>query len=72
MATLTQADWKKIYAKAYNDEKFRTKLETDPTGAIQEYHRAEHGKEMAAGTPIVDLSDWLKNSDEGWPPVACC
>jgi hypothetical protein len=69
---LTQADWKKIYAKAYKDAKFRSKLESDPTAAIREYHIGEHGKEMAKGAKIVDLAAWLKSSDEGFPPPACC
>jgi hypothetical protein len=69
---LAREDWKKIYAKAYKDQAFRTKLETDPTGAIKEYHLGEHGKELATGHQIMDISDWLKSSDEGFPPPACC
>jgi hypothetical protein len=69
---LTQADWKKIYAKAHKDQKFRSKLESDPTAAIREYHIGEHGKEMAKDAQIVELKEWLEKSEEGFPPPACC
>ena len=77
---LTKADWQKIYAKTYKDQDFRTKLESDPTAAIRQYHLEEHGKEMSPLDQIVDLSDWLSkkyddgngNGGEGWPPPACC
>jgi hypothetical protein len=37
---LTNADWGRIHAQAWRDEKFRHKLETDPTAAVQEYAQA--------------------------------
>jgi len=41
----TNADWGKIYAKAWTDPKFRKLLETDPTKAIKKYGR-EAGKKF--------------------------
>jgi hypothetical protein len=37
VATLTNADWGKIHAKAWTDPKFRKLLERDPTKAIKAY-----------------------------------
>ena len=35
--TLTKTDWGKIHAKAYKENDFRTRLETDPTAAVKEW-----------------------------------
>jgi hypothetical protein len=48
----TNADWGKIYAKAWTDREFRKLLETDPTKAIKKYGR-QVGKTF---TKIVRVS----------------
>jgi hypothetical protein len=39
---LTDDDWGKVHAKAWREDAFRIKLETDPTSAIQEYALQEN------------------------------
>ena len=37
MSKLTEADWGRIFAKGWSDEKFRAAYEADPRAAIKEY-----------------------------------
>jgi hypothetical protein len=72
---LSNADWGKIHARAYKDDVFRSKLETDPTGAVKEWFVQEYGKDSTELDRILDLSEWLKttqNAQGDWPPPACC
>ena len=73
MAAPTNADWGKIYAKAWTDRKFRALLETDPTKAIKKYGR-EVGKKF---TRIVILKKKPKNPRKRLDkihlhPPSCC
>jgi hypothetical protein len=74
VATLTNTEWGKIYAKAWTDPEFRKLLETDPTKAIKAY-----GREVGKTFPkIVKLERRPKGkSDKALArvhpfPPSCC
>lgn len=73
MAGPTNADWGRIYAKAWTDSKFRKLLETDPTKAIKAYAK-ERGKKF---TKIVKVAKKPKNPTKRLDqihlhPPSCC
>lgn len=78
---ISPADWGRIHAKAWLDETFRHKLETDPTAALHQF-ATEHGLKLGhlvtltprpAGVADEALRDILsgKTVDLTGPP-ACC
>jgi hypothetical protein len=68
----TQEDWAAIHKKAFNDPKFHSLFETDPTAAIKQY-AAEAKKTF---TKIVSTEGWIDKSKPyvatRTPPVSCC
>jgi hypothetical protein len=80
MAELTDDDWGRIHAKAWRDEDFKNKLESDPRAAIEEYCRGI-GKQLDKNDKILHLhappSNYRDVSEEvlgGAHPFApwCC
>lgn len=78
---ISAIDWGKIHAKAWLDDEFRNKLETDPTAALREF-AAEHGLKWGRLVRVEErpetvtdetLADILSGKTSGpSTPPACC
>ena len=78
---ITNADWGKIHARAWRDERFRTMLEQDPTGAIRLFLSDKFGRDRVPATikivklrPAPDRDDVPEDfwEDVNPFPPSCC
>jgi hypothetical protein len=75
VAGLTSKDWAKVHAKAWLDEEFRKRLETDPTRAIEQFGR-EVGKKFRKivslrPRPAKAIRDDRLHHVHPFPPSCC-